>query len=82
MSLVLLVGVLTAMPASASIRGAGIAAVGLVIVAGGAGLLARRDLVLRLAARLVRVTQRVTGHPRSGAGARIEAMLARMQEIR
>jgi uncharacterized protein (TIRG00374 family) len=81
MSLVLLVGVLTAVLASASVRGAGIAAVGLVIVVGAGGILVRRDLVLRLGARLVRISQRVTGHPRSGAGARIEAALARMQEI-
>src|SRR5258708_5248797 len=81
MSLVLLVGVLTAVLASASVRGAGIAAVGFVIVVGAGGLLIRRDLVLRLIGRLVRVSQRVTGRPRSGAGARIEAALARMQEI-
>jgi uncharacterized protein (TIRG00374 family) len=81
MSLVLLVGVLVAMLAAASIRGAGIAAIGLVIVVGGGAVLVRRDLVLRLVAGLVRAARRVTGHPRDAAVARIEAALARMREI-
>jgi uncharacterized protein (TIRG00374 family) len=81
MSLFLLLGVLVAMLASASIQGAGIAAVGLVIVVGGAAVLVRRDLVLRLVAGLVRASRRVTGHPRDAAVARIEAALARMREI-
>jgi uncharacterized protein (TIRG00374 family) len=79
MSLFLLLGAGVAMLASATIRGAGIAAVGLVIVIAGGAVLVRRDLVLRLAAALVRISQRVTGRPRSVA--RIEAALARMQEI-
>jgi uncharacterized protein (TIRG00374 family) len=81
MSLVLLLGVVVAMLASASIRGAGIAAVGLVIVVGGGAVLVRRDLVLRLVAGLVRGARRVTGHPRSATVERVEAALARMQEI-
>jgi uncharacterized protein (TIRG00374 family) len=81
MSLLLLVGAGVAMLASASVRGAGIAAAGFVIVIAAGAVLIRRDLVLRLIATGVRVSQRVTGHPRSGAGARIEAALARMQEF-
>jgi uncharacterized protein (TIRG00374 family) len=81
MSLVLLLGVVVAMLASASIRGAGIAAVGLVIVIAGGAVLIRRDLVLRLVAGVVRAAQRVTGHPRDAAVARIHAALARMREI-
>jgi uncharacterized protein (TIRG00374 family) len=79
MSLFLLLGAAVAMLASASIRGAGIAAVGLVIVIAGGAVLVRRDLILRLAARAVRCSQRVTGQPRSVA--RVEAALARMREI-
>jgi uncharacterized protein (TIRG00374 family) len=81
MSLFLLLGVLVAMLASASIRSVGVAAVGLVIVVGGGAVLVRRDLVLRLVGALVRFSQRVTGHPRPAAGARVEAALARMREI-
>jgi uncharacterized protein (TIRG00374 family) len=81
MSLFLLLGVLVALLASASIRSAGVAAVGLVVIVGGGAVLVRRDLVLRLVAALVRLSQRVTGHPRKAAGARIEAALARMREI-
>jgi uncharacterized protein (TIRG00374 family) len=81
MSLLLLVGAAVAVLASASVGGAGIAAVGLVIVIAGVAVLMRRDLVLRLIAGGVRVTQRVTGHPRPAARARIEATLARIREI-
>jgi len=81
MSLLLLVGVLVAMLASASVRSAGIAAVGLVIILAAGAVLIRRDLVLRLVARLIRFSQRVTGYPRAGAGARVETALARMREI-
>jgi len=81
MSLFLLAGAGVAMLASASIRSTGIAAAGLVIVGAGAAVFIRRDLVLRLAAMLVRISQRVTGHPRRAAAARLEAALARMQEI-
>jgi uncharacterized protein (TIRG00374 family) len=81
MSLVLLIGVLVALAASASVRAAGAALVGLVIVAGAGVVLARRDLVLALAAASVRGVRRVTGHPRGRVGARIESTLARMREI-
>jgi uncharacterized protein (TIRG00374 family) len=81
MALLLLVGVLVAMLASASVGSAGVAAVGAVIVIGGLAVLIRRDLVLRLIGRLVRATQRVTGRPREDRCVRIHAALARMQEI-
>ncbi len=81
MSLLLLVGVLVALVASSSLVGAGVAILGLVIVAAAAAVLVRRDLVLRLAGALVRGCRRVTGHPRGSIGARIEATLARMREI-
>jgi uncharacterized protein (TIRG00374 family) len=81
MSLLLLVGAAVALLASASVGGAGIAAVGLVIVIGGVAVLIRRDLLLRLIAAGVRIAQRVTGHPRPAASARIDAALARIREI-
>ena len=83
MALLLLVGVLVAMlaSASASVGGAGVAAVGAVIVIGGLAVLVRRDLVLRLVGVLVRAAQRVTGHPREDRCVRIDAALARMREI-
>jgi uncharacterized protein (TIRG00374 family) len=81
MSLLLLVGVLVAMLASASVGSAGVAAVGAVIVIAGVAVLIRRDLVLRLVGLLVRTARRVTGHPREARCARIEAALARMREI-
>jgi putative heme transporter len=81
MSLLLLVGVVVALTGSAGGRNAAAALVGLVIVACAVAVLARRDLVLRLVAFLVKVVQRITGYPRGRVGARIEATLARMREI-
>ena len=81
MSLLLLVGVLVALAASSSLPGAGIAVLGLVIVAAAGAVLVRRDLVLRGAGALVRGCRRLTGHPRGSIGARIEATLGRMREI-
>src|SRR5215475_12787871 len=79
MSLILLLGVIVALDGSTSTSNAGAAAVGLVIVAGSAAVLIRRDLVLRLAMACVRGLRRVSGHPRGSIGARIESTLARMR---
>jgi putative heme transporter len=81
MSLILLVGVVVALASSTSAAGAGVTVLGLIVVIGAGAILVRRDLVLRLAGRMVRGFQRVTGRPRGGFGARIEATLARMREI-
>jgi uncharacterized protein (TIRG00374 family) len=81
MSLILLLGVVVTLAGSTTVKSAGLAIVGLVIVLGAGVVLARRDLVLRLAVALVHGVQRVTGHPRGSIGARIESTLARMREI-
>lgn len=81
MSLLLLLGVVVALVASAKARETGVTLAGLVIVVGSGAILIRRDLVLRLAGGLVRALQRVTGHPRGSIGARVESTLARMREI-
>jgi putative heme transporter len=81
MALLVLLGVLVALAGSTSASSTGIAVVGLVIVGLAISVLVRRDLVLRLAGALVRASRRVTGYPRDGTGARIEAALARMREI-
>jgi uncharacterized protein (TIRG00374 family) len=81
MSLLLLVGVLVALLASATMGSAGVAAVGLVIVVAGIAILIRRDLVLRLVGLLVGSCQRVTGRPRAAGRARVDAALAKMRDI-
>jgi uncharacterized protein (TIRG00374 family) len=81
MSLLLLLGVLVALAGATSAADAGITVVGLAIVAVAIAVLMRRDVLLRLAGALVRAVRRVTGHPRGGLAARIDATLARMQEI-
>ncbi len=78
MSLLLLLGVLVALLAATSVKAAGVAAIGLVIVVAAGVLLARRDLVLRLVAALARRWPR---RAPGGLATRIEATLARMREI-
>jgi putative heme transporter len=81
MSLVLLLGVVVALAGSTSAAGAGVTVLGLLIVATAGAILVRRDLVLRLAAAMVRLLRKVTGYPRGSIGDRIDATLARMREI-
>jgi len=81
MSLMLLLGVVVALAASTSAGRAGVTVIGLLIVALAGAILIRRDLVLRLAAALMRLLRKVTGHPRGTIGVRIDATLARMREI-
>jgi putative heme transporter len=81
MSLLLLLGVVAALAGATSAAGAGVAVVGLAIVAAAIAVLMRRDILLRLAGALVRAVRRGTGHPRDDLGARIDAALARMREI-
>jgi uncharacterized protein (TIRG00374 family) len=81
MSLFLLAGVAAAALASTTVRVTGLAVAGLALVLVASVVLIRRDLLLRLAAAGARAARRVTGHPRSGTLARIEAVLARMRDI-
>jgi len=81
MSLMLLLGVVVALAGSTSAAGAGVTVIGLLIVVLAGAILTRRDLVLRLAAALMRLLRKATGHPRGTVGARIDATLARMREI-
>jgi uncharacterized protein (TIRG00374 family) len=81
MSTLLLLGVVIALAASTSAASTGVILLGLVVVLGAGAVLIRRDLVLRLAGRLVHAFQRLTGHPRGSVGARVDATLARMREI-
>lgn len=81
MSVVLLLGVLIALAASAGSRNTGAAVVGLVVVLASGAVLIRRDLVLRLAAAAARGLRRLTGGRSDGVIARIEATLHRMREI-
>jgi putative heme transporter len=81
MSMLLLLGVVVALAASTSAVGTGVTLLGLVVVLGAGVVLVRRDLVLRLAGRLVHAFQRLTGYPRGSVGARVEATLMRMREI-
>jgi uncharacterized protein (TIRG00374 family) len=81
MSLVLLAGVLVALAGSSGGQHTATALVGLVIVTAAVAVLARRDLVLRLASGLVRAVRRFSGRRFPGLGVRIEATLERMREI-
>jgi len=81
MSLILLLGVLVALAGSTSTTRAGIAVVGLVIVALAGAVLIRRDLVLRLASAVVRGFRRMTRRQAGTIATRIEQTLARMRDI-
>jgi putative heme transporter len=84
MSLLLLLGVLVALAGSTGGEYTGLAIVGLVIVVAAVAVLARRDLILRLAEALTRAAgrgaRRGTGDT-PGLAARIESTFARMREI-
>jgi putative heme transporter len=84
MSVLLLLGVIVALAASASAEYTPITIAGLIIVAAALAILVRRDLVLRLLALLPRAARRATGDQRHRTRAftvRIESTLARMREI-
>ena len=81
MSLLLLVGVLVALAGHAGVHARGTLVVGLIVVVVAGALLVRRDLLLRFLSFLVRLAQRLTGHPRGDVSARIESTLQRMHEI-
>jgi uncharacterized protein (TIRG00374 family) len=81
MSLLLLIGVLVALAGHAGVQARGTVIVGLFVVVIAGALLVRRDLLLRFLSSLVRLVQRLTGHPRGDVGARIESTLERMRQI-
>jgi hypothetical protein len=81
MSLLLLVGVVVALTGDTGVQARGIVIVGLFVVLLAGALLVRRDVLLRLLGFIVRLCQRVTGHPRGEVKARIESTLQRMHEI-
>jgi putative heme transporter len=76
MSLILLLGVLIALTGRATGANTRTAVAAMVIIVAAIAVLARRDLVLRFAATLVRVVV-----DRAGIGARIAATLERMRQI-
>jgi hypothetical protein len=81
MSLLLLIGVLVALAGHAGVQARGTVIVGLFVVVIAGALLVRRDLVLRVLGSVVRLVQRLTGHPRGDVLARVESTLERMRQI-
>ncbi len=81
MSLLLLIGVLVALTGNLGKHDTALVLVGLVIVLAAGALLVRRDLLLRFLHSVVRLSKRITGHPRDNLEVRIESTLARMREI-
>ncbi len=81
MSWVLLVGVLVSLATSSNSTNTKVTIVGLVIILGAGALLLRRDLLLRFLSSVVRLVQRVTGHPRGDVAERVTSTLQRMREI-
>ena len=81
MSLLLLMGVVVALAGNTGAHDTSLVVVGLVIVVAAGTLLVRRDLLLRFLQSVVKLSQRVTGHPRDSLGERIESTFARMRDI-
>jgi uncharacterized protein (TIRG00374 family) len=81
MSLLLLVGVMVALAGNTGAHDTSLVVVGLVVVLTAGAVLVRRDLLMRFLGGIVRVSRRLTGHPRDAMGARIESTLARMRDI-
>lgn len=86
MALLVLLGVAVAaagaaLAGAATIGNAGTAIAGVIIVGAAIAVLARRDLLLRLAGGLVAGVRRITGYPRGSLAERLSAALARMREI-
>ena len=82
MSSLLLFGVIVTIATSASASITGVALIGVLVIVFAGSVLVRRDLLLRFLRVLVRVAQRVTGHPRGDAASRVHATIDRMREIR
>lgn len=82
MSLLLFVGVLIALASNVSHVGTGVALVGLVVIVAAGAVLVRRDLLGRVLHALVRVSRRVTGHPRGDLGERVDSTIASVRAIR
>lgn len=82
LSLVLVVAIVVALVAGGHDVSVGVTAVSLVVVVGAAVVLARRELLTGLLEGVVRLARRVSGHPRGRVGARVDATLASMRQIR
>jgi putative heme transporter len=81
LSLLLLIGVLVSLTTGSNSDLTGVTLFGFVIVLVAGAVLVRRHLLLQFIGSLVRVTQRITGHPRGNFAARVDATLERMREF-
>lgn len=81
LSLLLLMGVLVSLVAGTHGDLQGASLVGLVVVLGAGAVLVRRDVLVSVLFAVVRVTQRVTRHPRGDVAARVTSTLQRMRDI-
>src|ERR1700691_6405095 len=81
LSLLLLVGVLIGLLTGSNGDLTGLTVFGLVIVLLAGPVLVRRHLLLRFIESLVRLTRRVTGHPRGNFGDRVTSTLEKMHEF-
>lgn len=82
LSLLLLTGVVVTLAAGTHGDPTGVAVVGLLIVVAAGAVLVRRDLILATLEGVVRIAQRVSGHPTGGLSRRVSATLRRMREMR
>ena len=81
MSLLLLIGALVALAGHTGVPARGTVIVGLFVVVIAGAFLVRRDLLLRCFGSIVKLFQRLTGHPRGDVLLRVESTLERMRQI-
>ena len=79
LSVLLLMAVVVSMATATSVGTAGAAVVGLVVVVSAGVVLTHREVVVRVLDALVRVSRRVSGHPRGDLAARVASVLEDMR---
>lgn len=77
----LLIGVLVSLATGSHGELTGVTVFGFVVVLGAGGLLVRRNLLLKFIGSVVRICQRVTGHPKGDFGERVSSTLDKMHEF-
>ncbi len=81
-SLMLVAALVVTLLVSSSGVSVGVVVIALVVVVGAGSVFLRRDLLVHLLRRVVRLVRRVTGHPRGDVAERVESTLEHMRAIR
>lgn len=81
LSLLLLGGVLTAAATSSGYELRSASIVGAIVIVGAGAILVQRDLLARIAGRILTFLHRATGHPKAGALERLETSIDQLRSL-